>query len=208
MEDKKLTPLESMAIITKMIDASKQRIPTVDLRVSIMWATLSIVTAAAVLILGLTTYAPWVNFLWFAILIIGLPAQILMTNNKHRSGAKTYIDTISDGIWKIVGFIAIFLTAICAIFHFSGYPRAWLSMLLYAFIIVGSGAAMQGIVIKENSYVFGGVLSVLVGFIVAACAICGIPLLAVYIIPVYIACFLLMFIVPAFIIRKKFNRDR
>lgn len=36
-------------------------------------------------------------------------------------------------------------------------------------------------------------------------SLCNIPLLMVWVIPLYILCFLVMFIVPAFIIRKKFN---
>ncbi len=63
MEDKKLTPQESMALITKMIEDSKQRIATPDTRVSVMWATLSIVTAVIVGILCLITHDPRYNYM-------------------------------------------------------------------------------------------------------------------------------------------------
>lgn len=205
---KELTPQESMAIISQMIDASKQRVTVFDLRISIMWAVLTITTAALVLILRLTTHGPLFNMLWFAIPVIGLPLNFFMKNkDKNTEGkAQTYIDSVSRKIWKTVSFIAVFLMLICLALHLSGYPQAWLVMLFYAFLIVGFGAVMQGIVIKENSYISGGLFSILSGFVVIAATVCNIPLLATWLLPLYMLCFFLMFIVPAIIIRKKSNR--
>lgn len=123
-------------------------------------------------------------------------------------GAKTLIDTVSDGIWKTVGFIAIALSLMCLVFNLLGHPEAWLVMFYYAFIMVGFGAAMTGILLKENSYIFGGVFSIIVGFVVIALQICMIQLLIVWVLPLYMLCFLLMFIVPAFVIRKKLNASK
>lgn len=204
MEDKKLSPQESMALISQMIEATKQRIAMPDLRISVLWATLSIVSATIVLVVSLVSYNPLINLVWFAIPVIGIPANILMARKSGTSkGAKTVIDTISDKIWKSVGLIAILLTIACIIFNLLGYPQAWLTMFFYAFIVVGFGTAMTGIILKENSYVFGGIFSIIVGFVITAMSICGKPLLIVWVLPLYMVCFLLMFIVPAFIIRKK-----
>lgn len=79
MEDKKLTPKESMELIASMIQTSKQRVAMSDLRIPTMWATISILTAVAVWVLITTTHNPWFNFIWFAIPVIGLPANILLS---------------------------------------------------------------------------------------------------------------------------------
>lgn len=209
MEDKKLTPQQSMDLITQMIESTKQRVAMPDIKISVMWAVLTILTAATVLTVSLISYNPYINLVWFAIPVIGLPLTFIMAKRAGCSkGAKTAIDTISDGIWKTVGMIAIALTIICLIFNMLGHPAAWLAMFYYAFIVVGFGAAMQGIILKESSYIFGGIFSILAGFVVIALNICHIPLLIVWVLPLYIICFLLMFIVPAFIIRKKLNADK
>lgn len=209
MEEKNLTPQESMAVISQMIEATKQRIAMPDLRISVMWAVLTIATAAVVLILSLITHNPWVNLAWFAIPVIGIPANIVMGKRIEKNkGVKTAIDRISDGIWKTVGFIAIALTVICLVFDLTGHSGAWLAMFYYAFIIVGFGAAMQGIVLKERSYIFGGTFSIIAGFVLIGLTLCRIPLLMVWVIPLYMLCFLLMFIVPAFVIRKKLNDEQ
>lgn len=206
MEDKKLTPQESMALIAQMIESSKQRVAMPDLRISVMLAILTTLTAATVLIVSLISYTPYINALWFAIPVVGIPANIIMMKKSGvEKGAKTVIDTITDGIWKTVGLIGISLTVICFVFHLLGHPAAWIAMFYYAFIVVGFGAAMTGIVVKENSYIFGGIFSIIAGFIVVAIKSCMIPLLIVWVLPLYILCFLLMFIVPAFVIRKKLN---
>ena len=48
MEEKTLTPQESMEVIARMIEASKQRLSMPDLRISVLWAVLTIATAAII----------------------------------------------------------------------------------------------------------------------------------------------------------------
>lgn len=204
MDDKKLTPQESMELIASMIRSSKQRVAMPDLRISVMWAVLTILTAAAAWGLIATTRNPYFNFVWFAIPVIGIPANLLLGARARREKqTKTYVDKVSDGLWKTVGCIAIGLTIGCFIAQQCGYPQAWLAMFYYAFIVVGFGAAVCGLLLRENSYLFGGVFSVFSGFAIIVCQLCRIPLLYSWVIPLYMLCFLLMFIVPAFIIARK-----
>lgn len=204
MEDKKLTPQESMELIASMIQSTKRRVASPDLRISVMWGVLVIITAIAAWILLSSTHNPWFNFLWFAIPVIGIPANIILANGKReKCSTKTYLDKVSDGVWKCVGYIAIGLTIACFIAQQCGYPNAWLAMFYYAFIVVGFGAAVSGLLIRENSYLFGGMFSIFSGFAIIICNLCQIPLLYSWVVPLYILCFLLMFIVPAFIVSRK-----
>lgn len=209
MEAGKLTPQESMELITSMIQSTKQRMALPDLRISLMWAVLSIVTAAAVWALIATTHNPWFSFVWFAIPAIGLPANMLLTE-KTKCGCRTksYLDKVRDSLWRSVGYIAIGLTIACFVAQQCGFPQAWLAMLFYAFIIVGSGASVTGLLLRENSYVFGGLCSIFSGFAVIICTLCQVPLLYSWVIPLYILCFLLMFVVPAFIISRKIEPQK
>jgi len=208
MEDKKIIPQESMAIITAMIHESKRRVSMPDLRISLMWAVLTITTAITVFTLLMLFHSTWANILWFAIPVIGIPANLIMARKaRHGRHVKTFVDKISDGLWKIVGLIGIALTVVCMIFNICGYPQAWLIMFYYAFIVVGFGAAMTGVIVKESSYILGGVFSIIAGFVVVGVSLCAIPLLVLWVIPLYIVCFLLMFIVPAFVIARKLKKE-
>lgn len=204
MDEKKLTPQESMELITSMIQNTKRRVATPDLRISVMWAVLTIVTAIAAWVLLSTTHNPWYNFIWFTIPVIGIPTNILMAqNNRNKNMTKSYLDKVSESIWKSVGYIAMGLTIGCFIAQQCGYPQAWLAMFYYAFIIVGFGAMTSGFLLRENSYVFGGLFSIFSGFAIIVCNLCRIPLYYSWVVPLYILCFLLMFIIPAFIISRK-----
>ncbi len=193
-----------MELIASMIQKTKRRVAPCNLRISVMWAVLTIVTAAAAWVLIYITQNPLFNFVWFAIPVIGIPANILLaTKKKEESSTKTYLDKVSEGLWKAVGYIAIGLTIGCFIAQQCGYPQAWLAMFYYAFIIVGFGATVSGLLLRENSYVFGGLFSIFAGFAVIICNLCQVPLYYSWVVPLYILCFLLMFIVPAFIISRK-----
>lgn len=204
MEDRKLSPQESMELITSMIQSTKRRVAPRDLRISIMWAAVTIITAIVAWVLISTTHNPWFNFVWFAIPVIGIPVNILLSSkNKEKCTTKTYLDTVSEGVWKSVSYIAIGLTIGCFIAQQCGYPHAWLAMFYYAFIIVGFGATVSGLLLREKSYSFGGIFSIFSGFAIIICNLCNIPLLYSWVVPLYILCFLLMFIVPAFIVTRK-----
>lgn len=208
MEDKKLTPQESMELIASMIQTSKQRVAMPDLRISVIWAVVTILTAIAAWALLITTHNPWCNFVWLAIPVIGLPANVILEMKaRHKSRAITYIDKVKSGIWSTVGYIALGLTAGCFIAQLCGYPQAWQAMLIYAFVVVGFGAAATGLLLKEPSYIVGGIFSIFSGFALTICLICQIPLLYVWVVPLYILCFLLMFIVPAFVIARKLKNE-
>ncbi len=208
MEDKKLTPQESMELISSMIQNTKRRVASPDLRISVMWAVLTIVTAAAAWIVVAITHNPWFNFIWFAIPVVGIPARIILAGKRQeRCMTKSFIDVVSEGVWKAVGYIAIGLTIACLIAHCCGYPEAWMAMFYYAFIIVGFGAVVSGLLLRENSYVIGGMFSVFSGFAVIICNMCDVPLYYWWVVPLYILCFLLMFIVPAFIVARKFKTE-
>ena len=204
MEEKKLTPKESMELIASMIQCTKRRVVSPDLRISVMWGLLVIATAAVAWFLLSSTHNPWFNLIWFAIPVIGIPVNIVLANGKReKGGTKTYVDAVSEAVWKCVGYIAVGLTVICFIAQQCGCPMAWLAMFYYAFIVVGFGATVSGLLLREKSYVFGGMFSIFSGFAVIVCNLCRVTLLYSWVVPLYILCFLLMFIVPAFIISRK-----
>lgn len=195
-----------MALITAMIDSSKHRVAKSDLRISVMWALLTIFTAIAVFVALLVSGNPAFNWLWLAIPAIGLPANYLLARDRHTEAkARTLFDRMHDGIWRTVGFVALALVPICLAFNLCGYPQAWQAMFFYAFVVVGFGAVMQGILLREATYVSGGIFSVIAGFVVIAVSLSGIPLRIVWALPLYILCFVLMFIVPALVLVRKID---
>ncbi len=209
MKEQDITPQESMEIITGMIQSTRYRTAMSTLKISIMWAVVSIVSAIAVLILVTTTHNPQANAAWLAIPVIGFPLNILMLKKapKETTYVRTFIDVIRDNVWRTVAYLGVALTVVCAIFNFLYTPQAWQAMFFYAFIVVGFGAAMQGFIMREKSYSFGGIFSIMCGFVLMAIALCGQPLLIVWVLPLYIVCFLVMFVIPGAIVARRLRHE-
>lgn len=208
MEEKRMTERESLALISQMIQRTKDRVRIGDGNMLLLWGYVSVSVALVVYAALWLTRDPASNWLWLLVPAVGFPAQKIMGRHKPAPPkASTYVDRISAGIWQIVSVMAFFGMATCLGFTASGYgTQCWTAMLLYAFILVGFGAAAQGIVLRERSLVFGGMFSLLAGGIVTCCVLSGIPLQAVWALPLYIASFTLMMIVPGHIINRKARR--
>ena len=210
MEEKRLNERESLELITRMIQETKNKLEVGDGNVLLIWGYVSVLTAILVYVMAIILDGnPWINWLWFLWLwflipLIGYP--VMKREERKEANVKphssSYIDKISSGIWKSVGIIACVFVAICIAFMFCGY-NCWVLMFAYAFIIVGFGSVAQGIIIRERSLTFGGLFSIAAGGVVTSCAICNIPLYMAWAIPLYILCFTLMTIIPGHIINRK-----
>lgn len=207
MEDKQLTPQESMELIASMIQATRRRVATPDLRIALMWSLLVIITTVVACTCVMFTQNPWFNLIWLAIPCIGIPTHIILIRKRKKSEKPTrsYIDRISDNIWKLVGWLGCLISVLCLAFNICGYPQAWLAMFLYGFIIVGGGTATQGIVIGERSYIIGGCFSIVSGFAVTIAIIAGFSV-GIWAIALYLLCLVMMLLVPVIVIRRKINR--
>lgn len=205
MEEKKLNERESLELITRMIQETKNKLEVGDGNVLLIWGYVSVCTAILVYVMiMLTGNNPLVNWLWFLIPLIGY--GVMQKQKRKETGVKShsssYVDKISAGIWKNVSIIACLFGTICMAFMFCGY-NCWVLMFAYAFIIIGFGSIAQGVIIREQSLTFGGLFSIAAGGIVASCAICDIPIYITWAIPLYILCFIVMMIIPGHIINRK-----
>lgn len=209
MEEKKLTEKESLELITDMISRTKERYHLGDGNIMLMWGYLTVGVTALVWILLALTRNPACNWLWFLIWIIGGIATPLMAKNKRKEyGFKSYSDRISSRIWSIVGFSAIASTLFCLGFLYIAHADSWGMMFSFALIIVPMAEICQGLVINEKSFVWGGCGGLLVGIFTACCIAARIPLGANWYLPLFMASFASMLIVPGHILNHKARRTK
>lgn len=204
MEKQKLSEKESLEVITSMISRTKDRLHIGDGNILLLWGYLTIAVTALIWSLLVITHHPSVNWLWFLIWIIGGIVTPIITKKKRRQkGIKSYTDKISDGIWSIVGFIAIICTAICLFFMLFLAKDVWSMMLTFALVVIGMTEASQGLVIREKSLIVGGLIGTTIGLITLACVIGQITLYANWYFPLFITAFICMMIIPGHIINHK-----
>ena len=207
MEEKKINEKESLAIITEMIDRTKNRLRIGDGNMLLLWGYTSLAVTALTLSVLIITEHPASNWLWFLIWIIGGSASARICRRRDcDSTVRNYIDNITSGLWSLVGSCAILITAICLIMMLAGGKDCWVAMLVFGLLIVGIAVAIQGFIIKEKSLVAGGSVGILCGSLVMCFAISGISISIWWAFPLIAVPFLLMLIVPGHILNYKARR--
>ena len=204
MEDKKINEKESLEIITLMIESTKQRLNLGDGNLLLVWGYTCVIVTALVTIALLITRHHASNWLWFLIWIVGGTVTARMEQNKaKRQTVRTYVDRITNGLWSIVGFSAIAATFICLALMLFWAKDCWSLLLFFGLFVVGMAVAIQGVIIKEKSLIFGGTIGILSGLIIGACIISRTPLCLEWSMPLIAVSFTAMFIVPGHIINHK-----
>ncbi|WP_304589065.1 hypothetical protein [Duncaniella muris] len=200
MEDKKLTEKESLEVITSMIARTKARYLGSG-NILLMWGYLAVFTSILVWILLAATQQNVWNWLWFAIPVIGMPLTSIMARREKRTdGAVTYSDKITSHLWSIFGVSEIVLTFICLGFSLIGGIKCWTAMPVYTFIAAPFAEIAQGLIVKEKSLTWGGIVGLAIGMVLVCCVTGKIPLLANWFMPLFILFWVVMMIVPGHII--------
>lgn len=203
MEDKKLTEKESLEVITSMIARTKSRYLG-NANILLMWGYLAVFCSILVWILLAATQQNVWNWLWFAIPVIGiLLTSIMARREKRTDGAVTYSDKITSHLWSIFGVSEIILTFICLGFSLIGGIECWTAMFVYTVIAAPFAEIAQGLIIKEKSLTWGGIVGLAIGMVSVCCVTGKIPLLANWFMPLFILFWVVMMIVPGHIINFK-----
>lgn len=213
MEDKKLTPTESMELIASMIANTKRHLTKGEGNMLLFWGYLCVAVGALVLILNYLWYSGVAipgagSWAWWLIPAIGIPYTLVVGRRKSVArNVLTYTDSLSASLWNYVLWLALAAFIIGLIFFLSGFP-VWIVMELFAFFVVGMAASVQGMIIKERSLVFGGGFSVVCGGFLVAGAMCGASWLAMFSVPLFIIDFIVMMIIPGHILNHKAAKEQ
>ncbi len=203
MEDKKLTEKESLEVIISMIARTKARYLGSG-NILLMWGYLAVFSSILVWILLAATRQNVWNWLWFAIPVIGMPLTSIMARREKRTdGVVTYSDKITSHLWSIFGVSEIVLTFICLGFSLIGGIKCWTAMPVYTFIAAPFAEIAQGLIVKEKSLTWGGIVGLAIGMVLVCCVTGKIPLLANWFMPLFILFWVVMMIVPGHIINHK-----
>ena len=202
MEEKKLTEKESLELITSMIARTKTRY--LGSRKLLMWGYLVVITTISVWIMLATTHDPVWNWLWFAIPVIGFPTTSIMSHREHRHrGATSYSDNVTSRLWTIFGISEIVLIIFCLGFSLLGDLDCWDAMLVYSILLTSGAEIAQGLIVRENSLILGGLFGLMAGMITICCVVGEVPLRVNWFMPLFILAGVAMMIIPGHILHNK-----
>ena len=142
MEERKLNEKESLELITRMIQNTKDRMAENSGTPFLLWGYVTVIISLLVwFLLKETGNNNW-QFLWFLLPVIAFPAT-LWSQRKARKMLKTYIDRVVDYVWTVFG-LGAFLVSCTAIF-------VWKIPILFVILLMmGMGTALTGLIVNTK----------------------------------------------------------
>ena len=210
MEEKKLNQAESLELITRMINQTKRHLHIGQGNLLLVWGYVSVIVSIAVGVsLYLTNGNPACNWLWFLIWIVGGIATVVISKREKKQVDKapvTYVDRLTSNLWCTIGLTFGVATIMSFIFNFCGYDT-WRIMFIFAFLLIGIAVSIQGSIFRENSMIFGGAVSIVVGIFITCCILAGITLKVLWAIPLFALCFIFALIIPGHVLNAKAKKQ-
>lgn len=195
MEEKKLDAAESLALIGRMIENTRNHMERNAGRPFLIWGYATVVFTLLISVVVFQTQDWRWNWLWFAMPAVAGAAMYLTHPAKTEGRVCTFVDRVIGQVWMVVGFSAFFIALISML----GVVRV--PMLFLTVLMMGIGTAITSLVIRFTAGIAGG----LIGIALA-------PLLlaepANYQTGVFIAAFVVMMVVPGHILNYRSNHPK
>lgn len=202
MEEKRINEQESLAIITEMIQATKQMATVANVNLMLMWGWLSVATSLLVYAGLMLTHNPLCNLLWWAIPLVGwgVMAYVLL-KEKRTQRVTTYMSKAFSTMWGTTGITFGLLMLGCFAANIFSV-NLWPLMYVLSLPIVGIATIAGGAILRMRSFLIGGTLTTLIGAAsVAILLVTG--SLPPYTILLFAAGFFTAFIIPGYCLKNK-----
>lgn len=89
------------------------------------------------------------------------------------------------------------------LFFLVGEVDCWVAMLVYSILLVPGAVIAQGLIVRENSLLFGGIFGLIAGMIYVCCVVGEVPLRVNWYMPLFILAWVAMMIKPGHILSNK-----
>ena len=154
MEDKQLNAAESIALISRMIDNTRNRMLRNSGRPFLVWGYVTVFTT--LLVMGAVYYFqnPKWNILWMLLPVLGA-LLMWLTRDKHTEGkVSTFVDRVINNVWLVMGLTAWFVSLLSVfgdmpvpilfvILLMMGIPAPQTGAILAVGAIMGMAAAFE-----------------------------------------------------------------
>ncbi len=157
MEEKNLTQKESLELIARMIKESRNDMERGGGDIYLLWGYLTLVISLAIYGLILYTGDYRVQWLWFAMPLVGYPVMYFMLKNREKK-AITFVDAVISKIWIVIGVCALLLSLFMVV-NYKAFPIMFVMALL-----ISAGVAMSGLVIKFKPTIIAGFAGIIISF--------------------------------------------
>lgn len=158
-QNSQMTAEQSLQVINETLNNNRREIIKNSGSYYILWGCILFLVAMSVLLLWGGTGSPVWNFLWFLIPLVGYPLAALI-DKKSSTIPSSFVGNLLGWSWSAFGAFSIILS-VCAILW------APMSLTLVIIILFGFTESMSGIILKNWPIIIAGLLTGIIGAVVA-----------------------------------------
>ncbi|MDR0962962.1 MAG: hypothetical protein LBM62_10500 [Mediterranea sp.] len=216
MNEKQLNEQESLELITRMIQNSKKNLGQGGGNAFLLWGYVCAITALVVFAVVYFTKEPALNWLWFAIPVVGFPLA-WWQERKRPPRVITYIDKVIASVWRSLSLFGIcgFCVVLWLYQMLAETPLViWMLMIPMSLIFCSLGSMITGNLLRDKwMSLSAATVFVLSFFILLDLAIPVTDRTMYYFssminaYPVYALCFVFMMIIPGHRLNNKEKKE-
>ncbi len=196
LENRELNAAESLALINRMIETTRNRMERNAGRPFLIWGYLTVLFTAVIYVLVVTTHDGSWNGLWLGLPVCGwLGMNLHLRRRTSEGSAKTFIDRVIGQIWMVLGIVAFVVTTLTVATDLR------LPILFLITLLMGIGCALSGLVCRFTPFVVSG----FVGIALSPLFLFG--LAPAWNVALFAAAFVVMMIIPGHILCYRSNRQ-
>lgn len=202
LENRELNAAESLELIGRMIENTRNRMERNAGLPFLLWGYLTVAFTAAVYALVAATHDGRWNWLWFGLPVCGWLGMYLLLRRRTAEGsATTFIDRVIGQIWTVLGITAFVVTALALA------TRLCLPILFLIVLLMGIGCALSGLVCRFAPLTVGGFVGIALAPLFLFLLTPAAGLVPVWMAALFAAAFVAMMIVPGHILCYRSNRQ-
>lgn len=163
MEEKKISEQESLEIISKMIEQTKQESAIGSGNVFLIWGYLGAFISLVVFAMCYFRQEGGWGWLYTALPVLGFVAAGIVGRRMKKKYAtpSTYAGMSIRRIWECLGCVFAYYAINCILSRHD--PQGWTGMFLLGLLLPGIGTFCTGAILKENWVRWCGVMGTMFG---------------------------------------------
>lgn len=142
MEEKRLDAAESLALIERMIENTRNDMERNAGRPFLVWGYVTLLTTLLVWGTVVQTGEPRWNLLWLLIPLLGGTLTYFTRGKRTEGRVHTFVDRVLGSVWLVVGLTASFLSLVAL------FTPIRLPILFVILLTMGMGTAATGLILR------------------------------------------------------------
>ncbi|BBL07093.1 hypothetical protein [Alistipes dispar] len=142
MEEKRLDAAESLALIGRMIENTRNDMERNAGRPFLVWGYVTLLTTLLVWGTVVQTGEPRWNLLWLLIPLLGGTLTYFTRGKRTEGRVHTFVDRVLGSVWLVAGLTASFLSLVAL------FTPIRLPILFVILLTMGMGTAATGLILR------------------------------------------------------------